>query len=217
MKKFLLAGACLAVLSAPALAADLPVKAHAPVVAPLYNWTGFYIGGNAGWGWARLSDSVGGTNLNGFVGGGQIGYNWQVSNFVLGLETDFQGSDQHLTETGTIGATAVTGTARVNWFGTIRGRVGVAANNWLFYVTGGGAYTNVGASLTAAGATVSTSTTKWGGTVGGGVEYGINRQWTVGLEYLYVDTGSQTITVGGVSDSLRIQDNILRAKVNFRF
>src|SRR5579872_5028820 len=139
-------------LASAASAADMPrrmpTKAPAPAYTPPFSWTGFYLGANAGWGWTSGNGSatlggVPGTfsgSGNGFLGGVQAGYNWQVSNFVLGLETDFQGSSGSGTVNGVAGATTFTGTGKTPWFGTFRGRLGYAADRWLFYVTGGGLY-----------------------------------------------------------------------------
>ena len=109
MKKLALAISVLAVSAASALAADLPVYTKAPViVAPIYDWTGFYVGGNVGYSWGRSNDtstltngagivlftSIGSTNMDGIVGGGQVGYNWQRQNWLWGLEADIQGTDE---------------------------------------------------------------------------------------------------------------------------
>jgi len=152
-------------------AADMAVKA--PMAAPvpyLFNWTGLYLGVNAGWGFDRRNiDLAPGTGMavffaanefptsiapdaNGFIGGGQIGYNWQMQNFVYGIEADFQGSaikgNQTLSPTPVIFVPFNTnGEKKLTWFGTVRGRLGLAANNWLFYVTGGLAYGETELSL----------------------------------------------------------------------
>lgn len=161
-----------ALVISQAAAADLPLKApvvRAPVVAP-WTWTGFYIGGNAGYSWGRWDSSslaaifpgpppfgFGTThspNVDGFVAGGQAGYNWQVNYWVLGIEADLQwtGEKASVAHTVTVGPIPVgdstlTGTAtstndwRFSWFGTLRGRVGwTTADHWLFYATGGLAY-----------------------------------------------------------------------------
>lgn len=156
-----------------ATAADLPVKApvvRAPIVET-WNWTGFYIGGNAGYSWGRWdSTSIAGIfpgapptgfsttygpNVDGWVAGGQAGYNWQVGYWVFGMETDLQwtGEKASVTQNFTVGpfpfpgdSTATIAATSINdwrfsWFGTLRGRVGVTtADHWLFYVTGGLAY-----------------------------------------------------------------------------
>ena len=179
MKNLLIIGAAAITLAAgPAFAADIPFKAKAPAaVATAYNWTGFYVGGNVGYGWGSdtgaLWDSqvdapfigiipyfaVGGNVLpgvkpSGVIGGAQIGYNWQAaSNWVLGLVADIQASDMHALASNTVtpgfAATSIqSNNSRIEWFGTARGRIGYAASNWLFYGTGGLAYGSVKSNLT---------------------------------------------------------------------
>ncbi|HEY4140068.1 MAG TPA: outer membrane protein [Pseudolabrys sp.] len=215
LRKILLASAALVSFAGAASAADMPARMPMKAVPYLavYNWTGFYVGANIGYGWGR--DTAGGssTSLNGVIGGGQIGYNWQMNNLVLGLETDFQGSGQRADATGG-GATL---TERVRYFGTVRGRLGYAWDRTLVYVTGGYAYTNVGADLTFGGLTASSNTTKSGYTVGGGVEYAFAGPWSVKAEYLYVDSGTTTLTVGGISGDVHVKNNIGRIGINYRF
>lgn len=214
-----------------ALAADMPVKAPmAPAVAR-YNWTGFYIGGNVGYGWGNGSTTLGfsdpgavaGTaaaiaggaipvNLSpdpkGVLGGLQIGYNFQVApSWIVGVETDFAVADitgSQTINTAAPGFFALTESAsqRLDTFGTIRARFGYAANNWLFYGTGGGAYGHVKNSFTqsniAGGGPVNTagsdSKTLFGWTAGGGVEYGWAR-WSAKFEYLYYNLGHDSFTI----------------------
>jgi outer membrane immunogenic protein len=216
-RSFLLAAACTIISVQAASAADMPTKAPAYAPVAMYNWSGLYVGVNAGYGWGRFSDSVGGINVNGFVGGGQLGYNWQTGNLVFGLETDFQGSGQSATQAGTILGTAVSVTERIRYFGTVRGRLGFASDRWLAYVTGGFAYVNGGLDLTVAGVTMSDNTTKGGGVVGAGIEYAFAGPWTGALEYLYIDTGTRSVTVLGITDNVRTRDSVLRAKLNYRF
>jgi outer membrane immunogenic protein len=175
MKKFLIATAGLVALAAPALAADMApapyTKAPPVMVAPIYNWTGFYIGGNVGGAWENGSSTevpsgvfvttfpgqalplaVG--SRSGFTGGGQFGYNWQASAWVFGLEADFNylGFGSKSAAVGGIGPTFFgSGAApntltynvgRENFFGTVRGRIGYAWDRVLLYVTGGLAYGN---------------------------------------------------------------------------
>jgi outer membrane immunogenic protein len=234
MKRLLLASAAAIALSAPALAADLgarmPVKAPAYVAA--YNWTGFYLGVNLGGGWGTFDETVTSPfgsvatseRMSGVIGGGQVGYNWQTGNLLFGLEADLQGSGEQGSITGTGGIITVTTTDRLRWFGTGRGRVGYAADRWLFYVTGGGAWQNTSrdVTVTVAGigggtATASDSGTRFGWTLGGGVETALWANWTGGVEYLYIDTGNQTITNAVATTSLRERNNIVRAKLNYRF
>lgn len=220
LRKFLLASAALVTLAGAASAADMPARMPTKAVpyVALYNWTGFYVGANIGYGWGRASDDAGATsNMNGLIGGGQIGYNWQMNQLVLGVEADFQGSGQKNSGTGFIGAVPVTASDRIRYFGTVRARVGYAWDRTLLYVTGGYAYTNVGADITTPFGTASSNTTKSGGTVGAGIEYAFAGPWTAKLEYLYVDTGTQSVTLLGVTDNVRIKNHIARVGLNYRF
>jgi outer membrane immunogenic protein len=251
VKKLLLASAALMALipANPGFAADLPAKTYtkAPVYVPppIYNWTGFYIGGNVGWGWARESSTeiAPGTgsfpigtaftrnNLNGFLGGVQGGYNWQVApNFVVGLEGEYSWSDLSGTETtiSTVNGFSSTVTAKTKDFALATGRLGYAADNWLFYVKGGGAWTqgnSSGVGILANGTlfdTTSTSANRSGWTVGVGVEWGFAPNWSAKIEYNYLDMGSTNIAVlssagiiSNVSSSETI--NVVKAGVNYRF
>jgi outer membrane immunogenic protein len=262
MRKIMYGAATAALLlGSPALAADLgarmPVKAPAYVAA--YNWTGFYLGVNVGYSWARATDtgslftgagapagSFGSSeNLNGVIGGGQIGYNWQTGNLLLGVEADFQGSGERNDIGATcvgaagvaLGGCSVSGTDRIRWFGTARGRVGYAADRWLFYVTGGGSWLNLSSDVSITGAAPfaplgvtavsSNSTTRFGWVLGGGVETALWSNWTGGVEYLYIDTGNYTqsfvvptaLAVLGATgtETVRVKENVIRAKLNYRF
>ena len=213
-----------------AMAADLPVKAPPPAPgAPVWNWTGFYIGVNGGYSWGRSSRDLnffnplngvtlasgtgGGRDMNGGLFGGQLGYNWQTSNWVFGIETDAQWTGQKGSTTvlcpvaGCFPTAVAAGTGvgagltdKLEWFGTFRGRGGVLVTpSVLLYVTGGAAYgslqTEVGLSgFTATGIPVTAigtrSTDKFGWTVGGGIESMFAGNWSGKIEYLYVDLGS---------------------------
>ena len=234
MKKKLLAGVALGALliGAPAMAADMPVKApKAPVVIP-YSWTGFYVGANVGYSWGRANTDFAATNLapfglsgfsqklnlDGIIGGGQLGYNWQANNqWVFGLEADFQGSGEKDSDPraplifsidvneNTLTATAnQTLEAKIKWFGTVRGRVGyLVTPTVLLYGTGGLAYgrieTSSTQSLTVAlggvsatnASSVDATKNRFGWTAGAGVEGAIpnTRDWTWKAEYLYIDFG----------------------------
>ncbi|MGP0092778.1 MAG: outer membrane protein [Xanthobacteraceae bacterium] len=248
MKRLLLAGVAVAALAAPAFAADLPVATYptkAPAYVAAYNWTGFYIGVNLGGAWARETNTDTFTTspttsvitspsstISGVIGGGQIGYNWQSGNLVFGLEADVDGSGQSGTSTSTVagfGTDAVASTIRA--FGTARARVGFAADRWLWYVTGGFAWQDVGFSdafTTTTGVLTGISngsTTRAGYSVGGGIETALWGNWTGRVEYLYLDTGTWTTTTTGlaglpfttVTNSIRTQNNVVRAGLNFRF
>ena len=244
MKKLLTAVTALVAFAAfaPAHAADLtpPPVFKAPPPAPWYDWTGFYIGANGGYSWGNSSTSYTGTSaitglpitpfstsqsIDGWLGGGQIGYNWQFNhNWVLGLEADIQGTGQQGTAAlpsvaGTFGTIAVfpfttTGTLgqSLPWFGTARVRLGVEpADRWLVYATGGLAYgevdstatisnTSTNANLVTTTTTASSSVNNFqiGWTIGGGVEWAFANRWSAKLEYLYMDLGTFTNTFTGI-------------------
>lgn len=198
-------------------AADIPLKAR-PMAAPVYSWTGFYAGGNVGYGWG--TSSIGSavtpaagpvfdtgsdrTNVNGVIGGLQAGYNWQTGALVLGLETDIQISGQNGSGTAAcpFAACGAGGTLshseKLSWFGTTRGRVGWAFDRWMVYGTGGAAYGEVkvdGALNVPAAPGVmpfNGSSTRVGWTAGAGVEAALIANWTWKLEYLHMDFGSAT-------------------------
>jgi outer membrane immunogenic protein len=234
MKRILLSTVAVAAAMAfvgSANAADIarpaPAAVKAPAyVAPVYLWSGFYVGGNVGYGWGDGSGTVTtatGTgpisgNGDGIIGGGQIGYNWQNGSFVFGVEADFQGSGVSGGFTGTPPATVITGTQRTPWFGTIRGRLGYAVNNWMFYVTGGGAYakSEVSGNSTATGP-FNASTTAWTYTVGAGIEAFVAPKWSVKAEYLYMGTPDSAPTVAGNAVSGSTNSNIIRVGANYHF
>lgn len=209
------------------LPARMPTKAPAPMYTPPFSWTGFYLGANAGWGWTHTSADMilgGGPtsfsgNSNGFLGGVQAGYNYQMGSFVAGLEADFQGS----TNRGdvTFGGAAAPGVATLKtpWFGTVRGRLGFAADRWLLYVTGGGLYgENKLDGTTVATGPFSSSATYWTWTIGGGVERMLWDRWSVKLEYLYAGNPSNTASPpGATSISTKSDMNIVRAGLNYHF
>jgi outer membrane immunogenic protein len=251
VKKLLLASAALVVLISanPVLAADLPARTYskAPVYVPppIYNWTGFYIGGNLGWGWAteNSTEIAPGTvafpvgtafsthNLNGFLGGVQGGYNWQVApNFVVGLEGEYSWADMTGNATtvslvdGFSSATAV----KTKDFALATGRLGYAADNWLFYVKGGGAWTqgsSAGVGTTAGGVlfdTTSSSTNRTGWTIGGGIEWGFAPSWSAKIEYNYLDMGSTNVAIlssTGTTSFVNSKEtiNVVKGGINYRF
>jgi outer membrane immunogenic protein len=212
---------------AVATAADLPPPLPPPVPVPqVFSWTGFYIGGNAGYGWTNGSGTLttaAGTESftvsgNGFVGGAQAGYNWQVGPAVFGAEADFQGT----TASGPFSATAgptISATEKVPWFGTLRGRLGYAIDRVMLYATGGAVYgdTSLNGTMSTAGA-FSNSTTFWSWTAGAGVEAAFWGCWSAKLEYLYIGNPSRTPplpTVTALSGSANT--NIVRAGINYHF
>jgi outer membrane immunogenic protein len=269
-----------------ALAADIAVRALPPAPVRVFNWTGWYIGLNVGGGWgsnglnnsftpgacvgagtptecanqfALLNATLPGQfdiHPNGFIGGGQIGYNYQTGAVVVGLETDFQGANLRGNANaaasvapnfpGALLTTAGTGSEKIDWFGTLRGRLGwTPAAPLLVYMTGGLAYGHVqtGASfseqafisgvLNSSGSTaISQSDTRAGWTAGGGLEWMLAPQWSIKGEYLYYDLGkvslNQTLVVvsaitpssfltDDIQSATHYRGNIARIGLNYRF
>src|SRR5581483_5530643 len=295
MKRLLVGiAAAISLIATGALAADLPAKGpvytKAPAyVEPPYDWTGFYAGVNVGYSWGNSSSTLSLTDpgtstvlnsaatkfhMDGVIGGGQIGYNWQRERWVFGLEADIQASAQAGNGSGVCagGTAAVLNSAcaighigdttpfnvpvfpvvsnlaeSLDWFGTVRGRVGGLVDpKVLFYATGGLAYREVGVSNTVGGFNItgpqgvngttitpfvgSTSQSTWrvGWTMGVGVEGVISGNWTGKIEYLYIDLGNVSgsfvtplIAPSGAlavsSYTSHVTDNILRVGVNYKF
>ncbi len=218
MRRLLLASVCFAAMSASAYAADMAVKAAPVAYPPAWNWTGAYIGLNIGGGW--VSGGSGGV-----IGGAQIGYNWQASNLVFGLEADIQASGvRGNTGAATLAGVTLSETDRQNYFGTVRGRLGVANGPWLFYVTGGWAYTTIHRDGTATGAAVgaySANNSKSGYALGLGAEWMFARNWSAKLEYLNLGFSGDTNTYATVPAITvgygRWNENIVRVGANYHF
>ena len=239
MKKVLLVTASLIALgaAAPAVAADLAARPYTkapPMVAAAYDWSGFYIGVNGGWGSSRNSwDSVppgvlfgpeGSHDATGGTVGGQIGYRWQAGGFVFGLEAqgnwaDFSGSNTSL-------LFANRNRTNVDAFGLFTGQVGYAVNNVLLYVKGGAAVTSNSYRIETLGgalAGVTGDDTRWGGTIGAGLEYAFAPNWSVGVEYNHLfmqdRTYAFTTPAGGAfgTDRIRQDVDLVTARINYRF
>lgn len=233
--KVLCAGALTSALlgiSVVANAADMaaPVYKAPPVVAPSFSWTGFYIGGELGGAWANgnVTDSLFGLSVSsshdGWLGGGVIGYNYQVNNLVFGIEGDFDGTSLRATGTGVFipGVGTLQASAKTDWIGTIAGRVGFAADRALFYVKGGGGWVGNTASITnlTTGASVSASNTNDGWLIGGGLEYAFTPSWSGKLEYDYLGLNSWSWNSALFpGDTFTASRNISMFKVgiNYRF
>ncbi|WP_454617799.1 outer membrane protein [Bradyrhizobium cenepequi] len=243
-----------------------PVKAPPVAVVPVFSWTGFYVGANVGFGGDKfdypfdafqrqlqaeapaLESSIAGNlslTSSGFFGGGQIGYNHQFeNNVVAGIEADFEASDIKgkfagnalFTAPGLIGNASFDIGSKIEWFGTIRGRLGYSWDRVFLYATGGAAYGKVKshASFNANGlvgplpGVISASDTQWGWTAGAGLEYALTRNWSFKTEYLYLDLGSHTLFNNTVDDvangffssaSMDVSTKLhtVKAGVNYRF
>jgi outer membrane immunogenic protein len=232
MKRLVLAGALAFAAAGPALAADLPQPAppppqapaaYIPTVAPVYNWGGIYFGVNGAYGFGKSQWSGGGLtssdfNVSGAMVGGTIGANFQTDAFVFGIEGDFDGSWLDGTGTDTVCTVAtVTGCeTKNNWLGTIRGRVGYAADRVLFYGTAGGAFGNIveGAKGAATSTFASKSVAGW--TAGAGVEAAFADNWTARVEYLFVDFSNAAFTTG-VAPTVKLNANLIRLGVDYKF
>jgi outer membrane immunogenic protein len=242
MKKFfLIATAIVALGAAPAVAADLPAQPYskAPMFAPIYDWSGFYIGINGGGGsshkcWDVINDGMGPVplspegchNATGGTFGGQIGYRWQAAAWVFGVEAqgnwaDFRGNNlsQFFLD--------ATNQSRIDAFGLFTGQVGWAWNNALLYVKGGAAVTDDRYRVfsTSGGFLTDTANeTRWGGVVGVGFEYGFAPNLSVGFEYDHMFMGSKDVTFfttdtgafDGI-DHIRQDVDIFTVRLNYKF
>jgi outer membrane immunogenic protein len=222
-----------ALVPAAAMAADMPVKAPRPMapLPPAISWNGFYIGANVGGAWTNNDTGFtergvpvtfgdnGSNNNAGVVGGGQLGYNWQINNFLLGFEGDFNGSSQKRSNTFVVGIDTFDTEAKVQWFATARGRLGWVQGPWLWYVTGGGAWVNFEGSVNSARfGSFSSETTRSGWTVGGGVEWQFVPHWTAKIEYLFIDVGNNDFhDNNGDIMNVKLQENVVRVGVNYIF
>lgn len=177
---------------------------------PYWNWSGLYFGGNVGYGFSGIDEGalvgptavgkVGSLDTDGVFGGAQLGYNWQRERLVFGIETDFQYTDMsdrgvgiYSNDPNFVGASK----ADLDWFGTVRGRLGFVSGRALFYITGGLAYADVDLRQSATdgvdAVALSSDKVKLGYTVGGGIEYALAPNWSTKLEYQYVDLGDETL------------------------
>ena len=241
MKKFLLVTVGLMALgmAAPAPAADLYTKAPppaAPPPPPIYDWSGFYIGANGGWGQSHncldLVTDVFGTvtgcnDRSGGVVGGQIGYRWQTNQFVAGLEAQGDWADLSNTRVSVFDPFLST-TLKTDAIGLFTGQVGWAWNNSLLYFKGGAAVTRNRLDIfdnTFGTGLLSASNTRWGGTAGVGWEYGFGPGWSVGVEYdhLWMGRANNDFTVlGPIAETLlgdRVSQDVdmVTVRFNYRF
>jgi outer membrane immunogenic protein len=196
--------AAMTAVSGAAVAADLP-RGPSPYYSPAptasYNWRGLYVGLNAGYEWGSITNN--GAEPSGLMGGAQAGYNWQAGAFVFGPEVDIQASAAD--------DTFAPYKFSNPWFGTLRGRVGFALNNILFYGTAGLAYGGITGEI----AGLDESKTHVGWTGGLGAEVGFTPNWSAKVEYLYMDLSDRTYSITGVDNGL--EANMLRFGINYHF
>jgi outer membrane immunogenic protein len=227
MKKILLTSVALAALSGSALAADLPARRGMPVKAPEpvaygYNWSGFYIGAHGGGAWSErcftfAGFSEGCHDADGWLGGGQVGFNVQSGQFVFGLE--FSGSWADIS--GCHGALLTPGDTYGSDSDTIllfTGRVGMTFDRMLLYVTGGGAWVRNEFTYNS-GVVDSVKQNRTGWTVGAGIEYGIAPNWSIAAQYNYVDLGEKDVYYP-INDFTARADHELHlatVRLNYRF
>ena len=246
MKSFLLATVGLVALvgmAAPATAADLaprPYTAPPPVpyVAPIYDWTGFYIGANGGWGQSRscwdfvdvagIVVADGCRERSGGLAGGQIGYRWQASQWVFGLEAQGDWADLSNTRVSVVDPTFSTRT-KTDGIGLFTGQIGYAWNATLLYVKGGAAVTSnrfsILDNLNFGAEVASASLTRWGGVVGVGLEYGFAPNWSFGVEYDHLFMGDANnsfsivnpINAAFVNNRISQDVDMVTVRLNYRF
>jgi outer membrane immunogenic protein len=247
MKKFLLGAVGLVAMgiAAPASAADLAARPYtkAPaMVAAVYDWSGFYIGANGGWGSSRkcwdfttpagaFIAPEGCHNATGGVAGGQIGYRWQSAAWVFGIEGQGDWADLRGSNISTL-APAFRNQSKIDAFGLFTGQVGYAFNTVLLYVKGGGAVTadrfNVNTTVGNVLAATAGDQTRWGGTVGAGVEFAFAPNWSAGVEYDHLFMGNKTVSFlnNGVAgpagtlfgtDRIRQDVDLVTVRVNYRW
>jgi outer membrane immunogenic protein len=226
-RTWLLATVLAAALPLAATAADVRVPAaKAPAyippapVAPIYSWTGFYVGAHVGGAWADtswafpyLSGRTGHTS-GGFLGGGQVGANYQVGSLVLGAEGDFSWSSAD----GSSNCLGVNCRTRLDWLSTVTGRVGYAAGPALIYAKGGAAWAHDRYSISSGGLAGGTSQTKGGWTAGLGLEFMLTPNWSAKAEYNYADLGKDRVIASG-GTTLDVNQKVHAAKfgLNYRF
>jgi outer membrane immunogenic protein len=226
MKKILLATVALVALGAtvPALAADLGArtytKAPAYAPAPIYNWTGFYIGGHVGGAFVGDDSIAGGLTRNNdgtFLGGVQAGYDYQFApNWVLGVEGQYSWLDT--SNTGLLIAPGVVFSDKQKGLASATARLGYTWGPALLYVKGGYAYTDYSTTLTGPiGTAFGVSSSKDGYTVGAGLEYMFAPSWSAKVEYMYYDFGRTNFNVGAAAFDVKNDEHTVKAGLNYRF
>lgn len=230
------------VFSLSALAADLPAR-QAPVApgaavvyAPAFSWTGFYLGGELGWMQARpkytpgavilgapfVASSLPVSEKNGASYGLMAGFNYQMGQFVFGVEGDFTGWTVGEIRSAPLAGDFITATSK--WGGSIRGRLGYAFDRALLYMTGGGAFVSTKTAIPTTGYSIGDDGTRWGWTLGGGADYAFTNHWFTGIEYRYTQYDSTTITfpvgyqnLGIVGFKQELSTSQVTARIGYKF
>jgi outer membrane immunogenic protein len=230
MKQWLVAGALIVAAAGQAWAADLPEPpppppprmpaAYMPAVAPVYNWGGLYFGINGGYGFGKSewtfpnAASTNNFNVSGWGGGATFGANLQADAFVFGVEGDFDAMGLK----GNTTCVPANCQTQDTWLGTLRGRIGYAADRVLVYGTAGGAYGNIQANTAG---TSFQSVNKAGWTAGAGIETAFTDHWTARIEYLFVDlqNGSFATVPPALAgtDTLKFDTSLIRVGVDYKF
>lgn len=223
MKKISLIAVAGILSTTSAFAADLysaqPSSSAPAYSASSFDWSGFYAGVNLGYGWSEyeLDDGVVAVtidDIDGILGGAQVGYNHDFGGFVLGAEADFQFSDINRSLATGLGSFDV----GIESFGTVRARAGVAVDRFLPYLTGGIAWGNGSATVGIPGVgTFDEDETYVGYAIGAGVEYAVTDSVTVKGEYLYADFGSKDFSDGVTTLSTDLDAHVVRVGLNYKF
>jgi len=233
--RFVVVSVAASVVGFSAVAADLPAREPiAPAYAPVFTWTGFYLGGELGWirtdpeyttaalvlGTPFAVSST--SSKDGVSYGFLAGYNYQMGNLIIGVEGDFQGWT-----VGKIRYTSITGdflTAHSKWGGSVRGRLGYAVDRALFYVVGGAAFVSNETSIPTTGITIGGDDTRVGWTAGAGIDYAITNNWFAGVEYRYSQFESKSfiypipiLNLGLVGFKQELNNSQVNARIGYKF
>jgi len=222
------------------VAIGLLIFGSAPAFAQIPSWTGFYVGGHLGYGWGsedwtRIAGTGGqqgngrvrSFDLDGFLAGGQVGFNYQVNQWVFGIEGEMSWSDVSGGFAGTNNNGPASRNTEIDWIATLGGRAGYAFDNVVLYVKGGGAWADQSYNHPATGGQgqafrYTGGATRSGWFIGAGLEYGFWRNWSARLEYNYIDFGTDRITLNEVSGRFVTFDmnqtvQTIKFGVNYRF
>lgn len=209
----------------PAIAADIsntppPVMVAPEMVSTTYDWSGLYLGAHAGYFFGKSNLGFQppgaipplGVDTDGFAGGVQAGYNWQIDRFVVGGEADISWADLE----GTRGIPGGRVSTRADWLSTVRGRAGIAFDRFMIYGTGGVAFTSLETSVAGPLGFFSDSNSLTGWTAGAGVEWALTDNLSVKGEYLYVDFSNEPYRLGGVPVPGDLDGSYVRIGLNYK-